>query len=302
MTSLSSLNGKAYVNVCKGKMIPGYEISLTPNWQGEAKDSQGTSLLKVDDTIKIPYIFDENADEDPKSMTKGGPVKDEYKPKKVVRSLSSSPLTMTTTTTMTTKTTTTPKKKEKEKNGRKSISMMERFNCRAKDFYEILMDENRWKGFTQSNARNIKEVGGEFSIFDGSMTGTNLELQEAKLIVQRWRFGSWNDGVQSTCDNVIICVVHLQVRLMFEEPDELVLLPYVQSVSTKLLFLENLPNGSAMSKKMVSWSKCVPSCWISHDWRILLVMRIVRDGTSCGYVTKITLCPLSEINSDGSVS
>lgn len=66
MTSLSSLNGKAYVNVCKGKMIPGYEISLTPNWQGEAKDSQGTSLLKVDDTIKIPYIFDENADEDPK--------------------------------------------------------------------------------------------------------------------------------------------------------------------------------------------------------------------------------------------
>ena len=80
--------------------------------------------------------------------------------------------------------------------------MMERFNCRAKDFYEILMDENRWKGFTQSNARNIKEVGGEFSIFDGSMTGTNLELQEAKLIVQRWRFGSWNDGVQST-----VCVL-----------------------------------------------------------------------------------------------
>jgi len=52
------------------------------------------------------------------------------------------------------------------------------------------MDENRWKGFTHSNVRISKEVEGEFSIFDGSVTGTNLELQEAKLIVQRWRFGS----------------------------------------------------------------------------------------------------------------
>ena len=52
------------------------------------------------------------------------------------------------------------------------------------------MDENRWKGFTQSNVRISKEVEGEFSIFYGSVTGTNLELQEGKLIVQRWRFGS----------------------------------------------------------------------------------------------------------------
>ncbi|KAG5069092.1 hypothetical protein JHK85_001469 [Glycine max] len=46
------------------------------------------------------------------------------------------------------------------------------------------MDENRWKGFTQSNVRISKEVEGEFSIFDGSVTGTNLELQEGKLIVR----------------------------------------------------------------------------------------------------------------------
>ena len=85
--------------------------------------------------------------------------------------------------------------------------MTERFNCRAKDLYEILMDENRWKGFTQSNARISKEVGGEFSIFDGSVTGTNLELQEAKLFVERWRFGIWNDGVQSTVSVLLACVL-----------------------------------------------------------------------------------------------
>ena len=51
------------------------------------------------------------------------------------------------------------------------------------------------------------QVGGEFSIFDGSVTGTNLELQEAKLIVQRWRFGSWNDGVQSTVSVLLAFVL-----------------------------------------------------------------------------------------------
>lgn len=75
--------------------------------------------------------------------------------------------------------------------------MTEKFSCRATHFYEILMDENRWRGFTSSNAKISKEVGGEFFIFDGSVTGTNVELVEGKLIVQRWRFGNWPDGIYS---------------------------------------------------------------------------------------------------------
>ncbi|CAB4308990.1 unnamed protein product [Prunus armeniaca] len=50
--------------------------------------------------------------------------------------------------------------------GFKTISMTEKFSCRVKDLFEILMDENRWK--------------------NGS------------LIVQNWRFGSWPDGIDST--------------------------------------------------------------------------------------------------------
>ncbi|XP_027351846.1 activator of 90 kDa heat shock protein ATPase homolog isoform X2 [Abrus precatorius] len=241
-TSLRNVDGEAYVNVRKGKIIPGYEINLTLAWQGEAKDSNGNSLLKVDGTVEIPYISDENADEDPEvrvtvndegpvgktikdamiskgkplildkvrvwvqSMAKGGPVKDELDTKKPTLVQAPAQQNHVPTTSPATVAPAAPLKKENKKGG-KSISMTERFNCRAKDLYEILLDENRWKGFTQSNARISKEVGGDFSIFDGSVTGTNLELQEAKLIVQRWRFGSWNDGVQST------------VRLVFEEPE-----------------------------------------------------------------------------------
>ncbi|XP_058771308.1 uncharacterized protein LOC131644743 [Vicia villosa] len=244
---VEKLDGEAYVNVRKGKIIPGYEISVSISWEGEARDSDGKILHKVVGSFEIPYISDENADEDPEvrvsvkdegvigkslkdavvvkgkavilekvrvwveSMSKGGPVKDELESKKVApppqRSNNSVVAAGAKKEAAEVVAVATKNEKEKGKKGCKTISLNEKFNCRAKDLFEILMDENRWKGFTQSNARISKVVGGEFSIFDGSVTGENLELEEGKLIVQRWRFGSWPDGK------------HSMVRLVFEEPE-----------------------------------------------------------------------------------
>ncbi|KAJ7971429.1 activator of 90 kDa heat shock protein ATPase-like [Quillaja saponaria] len=237
---VDKVEGEAYVNVRKGKIIPGYEISLTLSWEGEAKDSDGKSLLKVDGTVEIPYIADENADEDPEvritvkdegpigrrlkeamlskgkpvileklkvyvqSMAKGGPAKDELEVKKIAPKTQSS-ATAAATAPVAAKKEAAVRKEAKK--GFKTITLTEKFSCRARDLFEILMEENRWKGFTQSNAKISKEVGGEFSIFDGSVTGTNVELQEAKLILQKWRFGSWPDGI------------HSLVRLTFDEPE-----------------------------------------------------------------------------------
>lgn len=238
---IEKVEGEAYVNVRKGKIIPGYELSVLLNWQGEARDDEGKSLLIADGVVEIPYISDENADEDPDlrvivkdegpigrrlkdaflakgkdfvlkqvrvyvdAMAKGGPAKDELEVKKVnpkpaAASVAAPPVSAPTKKVE-------EKKKEKKKEGFKTIKLTEKFSCRAKDLFEILMDDNRWKGFTQSNARISKEVGGEISIFDGAVTGTNMELQEGKLIVQNWRFGSWPDGLHST------------VRLVLEEPE-----------------------------------------------------------------------------------
>ncbi|VAI75165.1 unnamed protein product [Triticum turgidum subsp. durum] len=216
-TTLDKLDGEAYVNIRKGKVIPGYELSLTLAWEADATTESG--VVKVTGTAEVPYLADENADEDPElritvrgddgplarrakdafiahgkplvitkirdyvaAMANGGPAKDEIDAKE-------------------------KKANGKDKEGFKTIEMTEKFNCRSKDIYEILMDDNRWKGFTQSNARISKDVGGQFSLFDGSITGVNEELQEGKLIVQKWRFGSWADGVHST------------VRLVFDEPE-----------------------------------------------------------------------------------
>lgn len=242
---IEKVDGEAYVNVRKGKIIPGYELTVSISWEGEAKDSDGVTLLKADGVIEIPYIADENADEDPEikvtikdegpvgqrlkeamlskgkqlvlekvrsfvqTMAKGGPCKDELEAKKVEHKRGSggggnNSLNQTTVVKKDPAAGASAgvkkesKKEGKNKEGFKTITLTEKFNCRAKDMYEILMDENRWKGFTQSNARISKEVGGEISIFDGSVTGKNLELQDSKLILQQWRFGSWPDGIVST--------------------------------------------------------------------------------------------------------
>ncbi|KAK2417422.1 activator of 90 kDa heat shock protein ATPase protein [Trifolium repens] len=140
---------------------------------GEAKDSDGNSLLKVNGSVEIPYISDENADEDPdlrvtvedegpigkrikdamfskgkglileKSMARGSPVKEELDVKKPVKQ-SNAPAAVKNDSVK--KEIVVEKKEEEKKN------------------------ENRWKGFTQSNAMISKE---------------------------RWRFGSWTDGDQS---------------------------------------------------------------------------------------------------------
>jgi activator of HSP90 ATPase len=235
---VEKLDGEAYVNVRKGKIIPGYEINVLISWEGEARDSDGKILHKVNGNVEIPYISDENADEDPEirvsvkdegkigksmkeavivkgkglilekvrvwveSMSKGGPVKDELETKKVPPQ-KSAVAKKEEVVAVAAVTKEKEKKKEEGKKGCKTISLNEKFNCRAKDLFEIMMDENRWKGFTQSNARISKEVGGEISIFDGSVTGANLELEEGKLIVQRWRFGSWPDGMQSIVSVVL---------------------------------------------------------------------------------------------------
>ena len=154
------------------------------------------------------------------AMAKGGPAKDELE----VRKVNPKP---TAAATVAAPAVAAPakkveeKKKEKKKEGFKTIKLTEKFSCRAKDLFEILMDDNRWKGFTQSNAKISKEVGGEISIFDGAVTGTNMELQEGKLIVQKWRFGSWPDGLHSTvCYNFFVifrlfCYFAFCLKLLF---------------------------------------------------------------------------------------
>ena len=70
--------------------------------------------------------------------------------------------------------------------------------------YETLLDTNRIRGCTASDASMSREVGGAFSMFSGAVSGENVELRpfsEATgdaLIKWKWRFSTWQPEHYST--------------------------------------------------------------------------------------------------------
>lgn len=88
-------------------------------------------------------------------------------------------------------------KAKEEKKGFKTISMTQRFRCRASDLYDVLMDDRRWMAFTHSKTQISRDVGGSFTLFDGAVSGTNEKLEANSMIVQKWRFNTWPDNVYS---------------------------------------------------------------------------------------------------------
>ncbi|CAI5472001.1 unnamed protein product [Closterium sp. Yama58-4] len=274
--AIEKVDGEAYVNIRKGKIIPGYELHVRLGWEGEVKDSADAQpVASVKGFVELPYIADENHDEDPevkialatesadgngggsaaanrlrdamlargkplilerirtfvKDIQAGGPARDELEKAKAVKPAatgaaaaaapaaaalgaaappaataagSASAAAKATASTAAAKT--SKKESGSSGTGKKTIAITQRFHCRPSDLYETLMDEKRWMAFTQSKAKLSRDVGGTFSLFDGSVTGVNQRLDENKLIMQKWRFSSWPDGVYST-----VCIT-------FEEP------------------------------------------------------------------------------------
>jgi len=66
--------------------------------------------------------------------------------------------------------------------------------------YETLLDTNRIRGATASDASMSKEVGGKFMMFSGSVEGENVKLtpyssEEDKAVIEwKWRFNTWQPG------------------------------------------------------------------------------------------------------------
>lgn len=55
------------------------------------------------------------------------------------------------------------------------------------EVYEAFMDSKKHSKLTDGKAKVSREIGGKFSIFEGSINGTNVELEQDKKIVQKWR-------------------------------------------------------------------------------------------------------------------
>ena len=56
-----------------------------------------------------------------------------------------------------------------------------------KQVYEAYVDPKKHSEFTDSEATGKPVVGGKFTAWDGYISGTFLELEEGKRVVQEWR-------------------------------------------------------------------------------------------------------------------
>jgi len=55
------------------------------------------------------------------------------------------------------------------------------------EIYEVFMDAKKHSKLTESKAKVSREVGGSFSIYEGALSGKNVELIQDEKIVQTWR-------------------------------------------------------------------------------------------------------------------
>jgi activator of HSP90 ATPase len=100
----------------------------------------------------------------------------------------------------------------------KPIQQTVTFKASPHEVYEILMDSKKHSAFSGGLAEISREVGGEFSAYDGYITGKNLELVPDRKIVQNWRAVDWPEGFFSTVTFVLLPIAG-GTRLNFTHKD-----------------------------------------------------------------------------------
>ena len=231
------ITGEAYLNQRKGKIIPGYELELSIDYELEG-ERIGTMVL--------PYVSDENRGED--TEVKFSPKDESEKAKKAKRwieeksgkekvrevvkkweeemargtpalaaktsgesgsdSANNDRATEEGAAKQKPKQTTAKGKTEHEYKSAPlstkyhTIKIKEKFLCRATDVCEALLDPRRVMHFTRTKCTGQKGVG-KFEMFDGSVRGETITFIDGERIVQKWRFNSWVPDHYSTVTMVL---------------------------------------------------------------------------------------------------
>ncbi len=88
------------------------------------------------------------------------------------------------------------------------------------EVYDAFLDPKKHAAFTGAEATGDPRVRGEFTAWDGYITGKNLELIKGKRIVQEWSTSEWPEGYppsrlevtfRKVKDGTELTMVHSQV-------------------------------------------------------------------------------------------
>jgi activator of HSP90 ATPase len=214
-------NGEVSVNTRKGKTIMFYELEINLKWEGELKSSD-ENITKG--TIQIPYISEENDDNDfevrvtvenenqrllkDEVRSLSIPILKEKIPQflKELREVSKSQTKLQLKEQPSSKLLDKMSVEQQQIKAQKvksnihstSFTIKEKFMCSPEDLFWCLTDPQRVKVYAGSDAEISPEKGAKFKLFGGSVQGENLEIEIGKKIVQKWRFSNWPEDHYST--------------------------------------------------------------------------------------------------------
>jgi len=225
VVELEKMKGDVTVQSRKQKKFPLYELELVLTWKGEVWGDDGKAAVEASGKIKIPDLSEETYDDDMEMTVlcddetgAKRPLKEAVRtigvPKvrgacqRFVKELKESVGKGAEASMASAK-----PPAEKRANAQYVVSAEENkktgkvvvnyhFNPPPHVLYESLLDTDRIRGMTASDATMSKEVGGSFSMFSGAVEGTNIELKPfdgTKAVIKwKWRFSTWPPGHHST--------------------------------------------------------------------------------------------------------
>ncbi|EIE26952.1 hypothetical protein COCSUDRAFT_21985 [Coccomyxa subellipsoidea C-169] len=239
------VSGDAIVNNRKKKLIPSYELEIKGTWSGEVRD--GEAAESASGSFHLPYVADENADEDPELKVSTstdsaaarrlkeaflGPGKQAFHAhmRSFVKELQAGGPSSKADAQDSKQPLEDDAAAMKKKGGRREIEekkaaeaakrrvedrastgrveLTEKFYARPRDLFECFTNPGRVQAFTQSAAQVEPRVGGKFCVFGGSVDATFSALESPSRIALDWRFRNWPDGAVS------------KVEIKLEEPQE----------------------------------------------------------------------------------
>ena len=229
ITALEKMTGDVTVQSRKQKKFPLYELEIKLTWKGEVWDDSGAVVAEASGHVKIPDLSEETFDDlemttvlDDEAKAKM-PLKEAMRTsgsKKIreacitfVKQLKESIATGGAAELAKKSAAITPK--EARVNNTYVVSSAESTKVSDIKFkysfappvpviYETLLDTDRIRGATASDASMSKEVGGKLMMFSGSVEGENVSLKPfdsasgEATIVWKWRFATWQPGHFST--------------------------------------------------------------------------------------------------------
>eukprot|EP00761_Pharyngomonas_kirbyi_P005774 gb/GECH01005780.1/.p1 GENE.gb/GECH01005780.1/~~gb/GECH01005780.1/.p1 ORF type:complete len:354 (+),score=107.90 gb/GECH01005780.1/:1-1062(+) len=239
INKLASVSGEAYWNNRKGKVFAIYELDIKLDWEGNMQI--GDEEVSANGQVHMPYISVENDYDDfeMKITLSGSETQNNRKIKDKmhknarpeIRKRMVSFLENLNNCSVWKLPKHETKKKEdsaikqaaeeakkevvkdskiEEKSSEPSsvetetIQLKEKFKARPGDIFECMLDEKRVSGFTSSKCTVDPQVGGEYTLFDGMISGKYTKIESPKKMKMTFRAKDWPQNHVSDVDITLV--------------------------------------------------------------------------------------------------